>query len=149
MITSNLNIMKRNLLFIMDLNHERRMDNITVRNIVNTAFDRHTLKEHNIQYTQFRNKQMMKAQVSCPGINPENFSLYFDSTSLLIERLDFLIGFIDQVLEYNRLFHHRDPTSTEPCRQAHPPSLPLSDTWLCRLCMTSHRDPKTNKGRKW
>ena len=95
MITSNLNIMKRNLLYILDLNHEKRLDSITVKNIVNAALDRYTLKEYNIQYNQFRNKQMMKAQVSCPGINPENFNLYFDSASLLTERLDFLIGFID------------------------------------------------------
>ena len=137
-ITSNMNIMKRNLVFIMDLNHEKRLDSYTIRNIVNTAFDRHTLKEHNIQYMQFRSKHLAMAQVSCPGITPENFSLYFNSSSLINDRLGFLVCFIDQVLEYNRLLHHGNPTPSETCHQTHPPSLPLSDTWLCRLCKTSH-----------
>ena len=74
-INYNMNTMKRNIGFIMNLNQEQRLDSYTIRNIVNTAFDRHTLKEHNIKYMQFRSQHMAMAQVSRPGITPD-FSLH-------------------------------------------------------------------------
>ena len=98
---------------------------------------------------QFRSQHQAMVEVSRPGITPEDFSVHFNGSSLINDRLGFLISFIDQVLEYNRLLQYGGPTPSVGCYQTLPPSLPLSDPWLCRLCQTSHKDPKTSKGRKW
>ena len=132
-------------MFIRDLNQTRRLEAGIMSNLVNTAMDRDTLKKHNIQFMQFRARHSAEASVTCPGITADNFSLYFNSSDLLNDRLDFLICFLDQALEYNRLLHHGRTKPSEISRQTQPPSLPLTYSWVCRLCRTSHPDPKTNK----
>ena len=90
-------------MFIRDLNQTARLEAGVVSNLVNTAMDRDTLK---IEFMKFRAKHLAEASAKCPGITTENFSLYFNSSDLLNDRLDFLDGFLDQALEYNQLLHH-------------------------------------------
>ena len=148
-ITHNMNVLRKNIMFIRDLNQTRRLEAGVVRDIVNTALDRDTLKKHNIEFMQFRAKHLAEASKVCPGITADNFSKYFNSGDLLDDRLDFLTGFLDQALEYNRLLHHGRTKPPETGRLAQPPSLPLAHKWVCRICGTSHSDLKTNKDRKW
>ena len=132
-ITNNINVMRKNIMFIRDLNQTRRLEAGVVSNLVNTAMDRDTLKKHNIEFMQFRAKHLAEASTTCPGITADNFSLYFNSGNLLNDRLDFLTGFLDQAPEYNRLLHHGRTRSSETSRQTQPPSLPLAYNWVCRL----------------
>ena len=131
-----MNTVKQNIGFILNLYKEQRLDSYT-RNVVNTAFDRQTVKR-NMKYMQFKSQY----------ITPEHFSLHFNSSGLIQDRLAFLICIIGQVLEYNSSLHHGVPSPSESYSQSHLPCLPLSDT-LCRLCQTPHQDPKNGKGRKW
>ena len=135
-INYNMNTVKQNIGFILNLYKEQRLDSYTIKNIVNTAFVRQILKKHNMKYMQFKSQY----------ITPGHFSLHFSSG--LIHKLAFLICIIDQVLEYNSLLHHGVQAPSESCYQTHPQCLPPSDT-LCRPCQTPHQDPKNGKGRKW
>ena len=147
--THNMTVLKRNIMFIRDLNQTRRLEASVISDIVNTAMDKGTLKKYNVEFMKFRTKHFAEAAKACPGIIADNFGNYFNSGNLLDDRLDFLIGFLDQALEYNRLLHHGRTKPPETGRLTQPPSLPLTDRWVCRLCGTSHPDPKTDKGRKW
>ena len=92
---------------------------------------------------------MARVQATSPDMSPEDFNIQFYSSGLIQDRLAFLICFIDRVLEYNSLFHHGAPSPSDSSSQSHLPCLPLSDPWVCRLCQTSHQEPKSGKGRKW
>ena len=53
-ITNNINVLRKNITFIRDLNQTTRLEAGIVSNLVNTAIDRDTLKKHNIESMQFQ-----------------------------------------------------------------------------------------------
>ncbi len=84
------------------------------------------------------------AMAEVPALVSLLTSVFINSSSLIQDRLAFLICIIDQVLKYNSLLHHGVPTPSESCSKSLSRAF-RSDT-LCPLCQTP-QVPKKGKGR--